>query len=646
YNTLINKPLVVNKNPYRISAVIADVPRNSNIPFNMLLPFKDFERNNNVTVNNWLSNYSESYTFVTTPKNYNSAKFDAALIGFKNKYLPADNAKRTKFHLQPLKEVHTNEMYGGTLYATPGILIIAFLLMGSIVLLTACINFVNLATAQSFKRSKEIGIRKTLGSSKWGITARFLGETFAITAIASVVGLLLADWFLDAFNNYLAFVVDFNLHIDATIIVFLIALAVVITLLAGFYPARVMSSFTPIIALKSTIKAKNTGFSNRFSLRKALIVVQFVVTQILIIGTVVVATQMNYFYSKDTGYRKEGILTVEVPSNDQQKIDKFRSLMAVQPSVQSVSFNSGPPTSASNGFSEIRLPRAASSDNMSIERKFVDQDYLRTYEIKLVAGRELTKTDHVMLNDSIMNYNVLINQKAVASLGFKSPDDAIGKQLLINDREYGTVVGVTADFYNTSLQNQVSPCLLFNGGNWVNNVAIRTSAINDEQFNKALQQSWESVYPDNVYKVSTLNEYIRNRAFYILEDIMFQGFRIFVGLAIVIGCMGLYGLVSFLALQRQKEIGIRKVLGSSVKGIVYLFTKEFTWLIVIAFLVAAPLGYLAMNTWLQTFANRIDLHAGYFVLAFVLSVIVAGFTISFQSVKAAVANPVKSLRSE
>ncbi|RYY26754.1 MAG: ABC transporter permease, partial [Chitinophagaceae bacterium] len=559
YGALINKSVVINRQPYRISAIIENMPRNSNIPCNMILPFKDFEKRNAATVNNWLSNYSESYTFVTLPENITPSGFDASLVAFKNKYLPADYSKRITYHPQPLKQVHTDEKYGGTLYATPGILVLAFIVMGSIVLLTACINFVNLATAQSIKRSKEIGIRKTLGSKKWQLMLRFLGETFVVTSIASILAVLMADWFLGAFNNYLAFIVDFGLQIDWTVVVFMVVLTLFITAVAGFYPAKIMASFKPILALKNGIRSRNTGFNNRFSLRKALVVTQFAVTQILIIGTVVVATQMNYFYNKHLGYRKEGLLTVEMPGNDQQKLERFKTLLHSRPSVEAVSFNSGPPTSASNGFSEVRLPQAANADNQSMERKFVDNYYLKTFDIRLVAGRDLQQSDRVLLNDSSIQYNVLVNHKAVQKLGFQTPDEAIGKHIVVNNREQATIVGVTDDFYNTSLQRPVQPCILFYGLNWVNMAGIRLNQPADASLNSFIKQSWESVYPDNIYKINTLDEYIRHKAFYVLEDIMYQGFKIFVGIAIVIGCMGLYGLIAFLSAQRQKEIGIRKV---------------------------------------------------------------------------------------
>jgi ABC-type antimicrobial peptide transport system permease subunit len=646
YAGLIGKTIIVNKNSYRISAILEDMPRNSSVSCHLLLPFKVFEKDNPVVMKNWRDLWSESYVFVTLSKNYSKSSFDAALVGFKNKYLDADRAAHHTFHPQPLAEVHTDERYGGTYYATPGILILAFVIMGVIVLLTSCINFINLAIVQSLKRAKEIGIRKTLGSSKTAIILRFMGETLVLITIASVIAVFLANYFLKAFNEYLLFIVELDLRIDSTIILFLVALALLITFIGGYYPAKVMASFHPIQALKHSIKAKHTGFTSRFSLRKFLVITQFTVSQLLIIGTIVVANQMDYFRTRDLGYQKAGIFTVELPENNAQKRNVFRNKLMADPHVKNVSFNSGPPTSASNGFTTLRRKEAPKTANFGTERKFVDPHYLSTFQIKLVAGRDLLESDKVTLGDSGRNYNILLNKKAIAALGYKSPDEAIGQQVLVQDQEYGNIVGVTSDFFNAPLQQEVQPCLLFYGTNWVGTASISLTNTEAKNTLAMIEKEWQGLFPDHIYKGMTLQYYIDHKAFYIIEDIMYQGFKVFVALALLIGCMGLYGLVAFLALQRQKEIGIRKVLGSSVNGIVYLFSKEFTWLVFISFLVAAPLGYLAMKSWLQTFANRIDLHAGFFVVALLLSLVIAAITVGFQAVKAAIANPVKSLRTE
>ncbi|MFT3823421.1 MAG: ABC transporter permease [Chitinophagaceae bacterium] len=647
YNDIIGKVITVNKTDYKVTAVLQDIPRNTNVPFKMLVSFKNFAAKNPNLMQSWKESWSDIYTFVTLPEGGSVARIDAGMKAFTNKYLPAEEAPRYTFHLQPLSQVHTDETYDGTNYATPGILIIAFVTMGLIVLLTACINFINLATAYAVKRAKEIGIRKTLGSGRWQLIVRFMSETLVLVMLAALVALLIASQFIGAFNNYLAFIVDLGLHIDKTVIYFLVALVLFITLLAGYYPARIMSGYQPIQALKNTITAKNTGFANRFSLRKTLVVTQFVITQLLIIGTIVVATQMHYFRSRDLGFSKNDILTVNMPDNDQQKQALLRTQLMSQSGIKSVSFSSGPPTSASNSFSDFRHKSAGPEEKYSIEKKYVDPAYLSTYNIKLVAGRNLQESDKVTLNDSVRNFNAVVNEKTIRTLGYKSASEALGQVFTIDGRNDVTIVGVTDNFFNVPLQQEINPCCMFYGTNWVNMAAIKfnnpQAAGNTMAF---IQSSWQKLYPDQFFKSLMLDEYFKVKAFYVMEDIMYQAFKIFAVLSIIIGCMGLYGLVSFLALQREKEIGIRKVLGSSVSGIVYLFSREFAWLVLIAFAVAAPLGYFVMSSWLQTFAHRINVSAVHFILAFSLSIIIAGLTIGFQSVKAAMANPVKSLRSE
>lgn len=645
YNNLIGKTIIINKKNYRITGILKDMPRNSNVACNIILPFKDFERNNPALMHNWIDTYSSQYVFVTLASNYSAAEFDKALVDFKNKNLDAEHAKRITYHPQLLTKVHTDEKYGGTLYATPSVLITAFILMGVIVLITACINFINLATVQSLKRSKEVGIRKTLGSRKYQLVLQFMSETFILILLASLLSLLLANWFLNAFNQYLLFTVDLGLHIDYSIIIFLLALGVFITFLAGFYPAKILSGYDAVKALKGGIKTEHTGFRKRFSLRKILVVTQFVVTQLLIIGTIVVASQMKYFYSYDTGYTKDKILTIEMPVNDAQKFDLFKTRLLSNTNIKNVTFSSGPPTSSSNSFGDIRLPSAPETDNINVEKKFVDDAYLKTYGIHVLAGRDLWVNDKLTLSDSTNTLNILLNKKAVIKLGLLSPENAVGKKIVLQNKQSATIVGVTDDFYNVSLQNEVNPCLLFYATNWVNMASVKLNN-NNASVNSFIQKAWQSVYPEQVYKSATIDEYMYNHAFYVLEDVMYKGFKIFVVISILIGCMGLYGLIAFMAVQRQKEIGIRKVLGASVNTILYMFSKEFLWLVLIAFLIAAPLGYTAMNSWLQTFTNKINLTAMYFMAALFISLMIAAGTILFQAVKAATANPIKSLRSE
>jgi ABC-type antimicrobial peptide transport system permease subunit len=527
YDKLIGKTITVNKNNYKISAVLQDIPRNTNIPFKVLLPFKDFFNRNPALVDNWKEVYSQNYTFVTLPNDYTASQFEASLVPFKNKYLNKQAASAITYHAQPLAKVHTDELYGGTLYATPSILITAFLCMGIIVLLTACINFINLATVLSLKRAKEVGIRKTLGSRKWQLMLQFMCETFIVTTFAAVIGVLVAREFLAAFNNYLSFVIDLGLHIDRSIIYFLAALIILITILAGYYPARTLAGYNAIKALKHSISAKGSGFNNVFSLRKILVVTQFAVSQLLIIGTIVVATQMNYFYSRDLGYKKDGILTVDIPENDEKKLALFRNQLLSQPSIEDVSFNSGPPTSATNSYGDFRRKDMTEKEKIGMERKFVDPGYLTTYDIKLLAGRNLYESDKVKLNDSASSYNVVVNKKAITSLGFKNASSALNQTVVINERDNATIVGITEDFQNVSLQRNLEPVVLFYGTNWVGMAAIK---LNDTRAANALpfiQKSWQDIFPDYFYKAQPLSDYFKYRAFYIIEDIMFPGLQNF-----------------------------------------------------------------------------------------------------------------------
>lgn len=647
YNDVIGKVITINKNDYRVTAVLQDVPRNANITFKVLISFKSYAARNPNIMQSWKDTYSNSYTFVTLPERVSPVHIEAGMQSMVKKYMDQEAAARYTLRLQPLLQVHTDTTYGGTYYVTPGILLVAFISMGLIVLLTACINFINLATAYAAKRAKEIGIRKTLGSGRWQLIVRFMSETLVLVSLAALAGVFIADRFIGSFNNYLAFIVDLGLHIDSTVIYFLVALVLLITLLAGYYPARMMAGYKPIDALKNGITVKNAGFSNRFSLRKALVVTQFAVTQLLIIGTIVVATQMHYFYSRDLGFSKKDILTVPVPENDARKLALLRNELMEQSNISNVSFSSGPPTSASNSFGDFRNKAAGTAEKYSVERKFIDPNYLSTYNIKLAAGRDLRESDKTDLSDTVNRYNALVNEKAARTLGYNSPEEALGKVFILNEKDEVTIVGVTGNFYNVSLQRNINPCILFYSTNWVNMAAVKMSNLQQAAGTMAfIQQKWQQLYPDQFFKPLMLDEYFRVKAFYVMEDIMYQAFRIFSVLSIIIGCLGLYGLIAFLSLQREKEIGVRKVLGASVSGIVYLFSKEFTWLVLIAFSLAAPLGYFAMNSWLQTFAHRIDLRAIHFILAFVLSLGIAAVTIGYQAVKAAVANPVTSLRRE
>ena len=642
YDELLGKTLIVNQEPYRVSGVLRDVPSTSNVVFNVLLSTQSYERERPWLEDAWGSVNSNWFTFVLLPESENPSKLESQLVGFKDKYHDEEKAAKQSYYLQPLPEVHTDEQYEGTIYATPAILIGAFVTMGVIVLLTACINFINLATAQSVRRAKEIGIRKTLGGVRSQLMLQFLVETLAITLLAAVVAFLLAEWFVDAYNQYLSPVIDFGLAIDGSVVYFVVALCLVITLLAGYYPARVLSGYRPVEALKQSMNQPKSGFAGKFSLRKVLVVTQFVISQLLIIGTIVIAMQMRYVRNLDLGFRKDDMAVVYVPENDQQKLEAFRNRITNQAAVARVSFSSGPPISSSNSWTGAYNPLRGEDEKYSIERKSVDPQYLETFGLELLAGRNLREEDKVV--DSLNSYNVLLNERAVKIFGYGNPEEALGQVQIQGDNK-ATIVGVVRDFNNASLQEEIHPCFLFYS-DWIGIAAIQLTEQQPIHQLSFIEDAWEQTYPDYFYEAMTMEEYFEEGAMYVLQDIMYQAFKIFAFLSIVIGCLGLYGLVSYLSLQRQKEIGVRKVLGATVPQIVYLFSKEFTLLVLLAFVIAAPLGYFAMQAWLETFVYRIDLSVAYFALALLASVGIAWVTVGYKSVRAALANPVDALRSE
>ncbi len=645
YAELLGKTLLINKHPHEISSVIEDIPRNSNVTFNLLLPYQTFENLNKDWVDNWYNTNSGSYVFITMEEGQTPEEVEKRFPQLVSKYYNEKTATRKSFHLQPLTDIHTNEDYDGTVYTTPSVLITAFVMMGIIVMLTACINFINLATAQSVRRAKEIGIRKTLGSLRRQIIVQYMGETLLLIVIATLIGLWLAQEFILAFNSYLSVVIDYGLQLDYTVFYFLVALLLLTVLLAGYYPAQVLASFRPAEALKQSFSAKNTGFAGKFSLRKTLVVVQFVISQILLIGTIVVAAQINYAREGDLGFRKDNIIMAYLPENDWQKVEAFRQELSNYSDIRHYSFFSAPPMSSSNSWGSYYNPADLSDEKHGLLRKFIDPSYIQTFDLELLAGRNLTENDKVFLNDSTKRYNALLNEEAVRTLGFTSPEAAVGNVIRAGEREI-FVAGVLKDFFTTSLQNKIQPSILSYVTNSPNFVALHLHEAKSVHELPYLKAIWEKMYPDQFFTAYTMKDYFTVGAFYVIEDVMYQAFRIFSFLAIMIGCMGLYGLASYLALQRQKEIGVRKTMGASVRHITLLFTKEFTYLVIIAFLIAAPLGYLTMQAWLETFAYRIDLSVWFFVLTFGASLLIAWLTIGYKSLTAALRNPVESLRSE
>jgi ABC-type antimicrobial peptide transport system permease subunit len=499
------------------------------------------------------------------------------------------------------------------------------------IIVMACINFINLSTAQSVKRSKEVGVRKVMGATKIQLLEQFLGETGLLVFISVLLGVVAAATFLPGISRWLDLKLDIRQLRETSVILLILAIAVIIILLAGLYPAFVQSSFKPV----ESLKRKTTMSFRGINLRKGLVLLQFAISQILIVGTLVVAHQMNFFQNEDLGFNKEAVISFSIP--DDKKRDVLLQQLRNQSGIADISVSSGSPVAFSNaaGFSAPDL--GITKDDVT-EVKFVDDHYMDMFGLTLLAGEKITRKYQ---KDSIAK--IVVNETMVGKLGLKTPQDAIGKQI----RFWGSpanIIGVIKDFQSESKHKKRRPdILVYNPDNFYNaSIRLQTGSINKTI--ASVSKLWSTLFPDHVFEYEFIDEHIAS--WYKQEAKVYTAFKLFSTLAIIIGCLGLYGLVAFAAVQRTKEVGIRKVLGASILDISTLFAKEFVILIGLAFLIAVPVAYYFMHGWLENFAYHVNIDSSTFIIAIAVSFVIAAITISFQAIKAALANPIVSLRTE
>jgi len=615
----------------RITGVLQNLPGNTDFPIDIAISFKTTE---NATSTDWVSTYTDLNTYVILPPNMSEAQFNKNLLSFTKKHKPAEYATNILV-AQPLSTIHTDKRFGNyNNHIFSNELLMALSLIGIFLLVIACINFINLATAQAVNRAKEVGVRKVLGSRKKQLIAQFLSETFIITFSAVIIAILIAITILPLLNTLLS--TKATMQFNGTLLLFLSALVVVVTFLSGFYPAIVLSGFNPITALKSKFTSKTVG---GISLRRGLVVLQFVIAQALIMGTLVVVSQMNYFRTTSMGFDKDAIVAVGVPGDSASltKIDALKAQLLQQSGVKEVNFSLF--TIADNGHwnSDFVFNGSGKKTDFAADLRWADANVFKTYGLQILAGRAYLPSDTVR--------EFVVNETLVKMLGFKNPQDVIGKKMNFWGGQINApIVGVVKDFNTSSLAKPMLPVALAPYKDMYRTVGIKIQSKDAKQTLAAIEKVWNAFYPEYIYNHIFLDEKIER--FYQQEDQLAQLYKLFAGIAIFISCLGLYGLISFMAIQRTKEVGIRKVLGASVGSIVYLFSKEFTLLIGIAFLIAAPLSYYFMHQWLENFTYKISISGSLFILTILASVIIAWITVGYRALRAAHANPVRSLRTE
>jgi ABC-type antimicrobial peptide transport system permease subunit len=631
--------------PLTVAGIVKDLPQNSDLIFNDFISFatvKNSPFKNEFGFDQW-GMFGGTQAFVKLAPGTDTVLLNKQLAAFANERVMVAAGETKIFRLQSLSDIHFNSDYTDdfsrqvhlpTLY---GLMAIAVF-----ILIIAAINFINLSTAQSVERSKEVGIRKVLGSNKRSLVIYFLTETFLLTAAAVLLSLLTVKPLLDAFSAFMPNGVALHLFSWPTLL-FLLLITLFTTLLSGLYPAKILSAFQPVQSLKGSTGLKG---NQRGYLRIGLVVFQFTISLVFIIGSLVINNQIRYMLNKDLGFKKEAIITFDTNRAYAKTLprvlaEKIQSL----PQVDMVSLSQGPPSDKGHWGTFLKY-KGKDELRADCHLEFGDKNFVPLYQLKLVAGRNLYTSDTIN--------EVLINEACAKALGFKTPADAIGKfvESGISDgpsKKIIPVVGVVADFHAVTLRDQIKPVFIVSSQEICRfvNVKLSLGGYTGEQLQRTIAdigKAYASVYPNEKFDYHFFDDTIRK--FYEREQQMKQLMNTGMTIAIVISCLGLFGLAAFTARQRTKEIGIRKVLGASVGNIAALLSKDFLRYVFIAALLASPIAWYAMHKWLQGFAYSAPISWWMFVVAGMMAMFIALVTVSFQSVKAALANPVKSLKAE
>ena len=640
----LGKTLTLNRRrDYTITAVFKDAPVNTQLKPDILLSYPTFIKlvgpnNNPETAWQW----DGCLTYLLLRKDADPKVVEKKFVPVVEKFTAAEmkkfNAAAT-YYLEPLIDIHLNSHYigepapngdGKTTYL---LLAIAFFIA-----VIAWVNYINLATARAVSRAKEVGIRKTVGSERRQLIIQFLSESALLNFIALVLALVIVIIAIPGFNKLSGQNLSFSLFNKASFWSALVGLFFIGVFFSGLYPAFVLSGFKPIDVLKGKLIATTKGAL----LRKGLVVFQFTASLFLLIGTLAVYQQIQYMRKQSLGLDIDQTLVVRPPmvtdSTYTQRMDAFKETLNQQTSIKGVVISMSIPGEAVGwNAGGIKLVGTDESTQKQYRVVGVDHDYMKQYGIKLIAGRYFSKDFGT--DDSA----VIFNKKGFEQLGLNKPEDAVGKRIDFWGSRY-TIVGVAENFHQQSLRDAFEPLIFRLIPDVQGYLSIKTPASNASETIALVKSNWNRFFPGNTFEYFFLDDHFDQQ--YRADQRFGQVFGLFTLLAILVACLGLFGLASFTTVQRTKEIGVRKVLGASVLRILKLLYQEFAILLVIAFVIAVPLAWLIVSNWLQGYAFRINIHWYYFVLPFLTIMIVALLTVSFQSIKAAIANPVKSLRTE
>lgn len=611
-----------------VTGVLEEIPASSSLKFDFLMSY-DLWWKTNDWAKEWDNNGPRCYVLLAA-----NTSVDKVNAKIKNYIKTKVKDSNVELFLQNYGESYlysnwdSGKQNGGRIEYVR-----IFSVVGIIILLIACINFMNLATARSLKRAKEIGVRKVAGAGKKQLIGQFIGESLFVSFLALCLSLLIAFLLLPAFNALTDKHLVINIT-DPSFLVLILLLTLITGIIAGSYPALFMSSLKPITVLKGVLKLK----SGATYFRKGLVVFQFALSIILILGMIVIYRQIDYIHNKNLGFAKEDLLYMPLEGELQKNFMTFKQELLKQPGIKSISSAQSNPLETGSSTAGVRWPGKDTTKLILFSSNPITYDYIKTMSIGLVAGRDFSP------DYSTDTLNYLINEASARKIGYKDP---VGKELTMwGDK--GTIIGVMKDYHHNSLHVPIEPLILRlfkkSWKTYWGNIIIRTEAGKTRQAIASMEKVFRQFNPGFPFKYYFTDDEIANR--YKAEHTVSKLSRYFAFLAIFISCLGLFGLVTFTAEQRIKEIGIRKVLGASVPGIVQMLSKDFLKLVILSAVIAFPVAWWAMNKWLEDFAYRVSIGWWVFLVAGIVALLIALFTVSFQAIKAAIANPVRSLRTE
>ena len=625
---------------FKVTGIIDDFPSNTDFPFSMLVSYASMPLLFEERMSDWVSVNDEHTVYVVLQDEAKVKDVEKQIAEIHAANVAKDLSAYRHYFLQPLREVHFDPNFGTFSRRTiTHNTIFALELIVCCLLAVGCINYVNLSTAQSTLRSKEIGIRKIMGSNQKALIMQFLIETLLIVSIASFAALALLAVFMPSLVSMLGIQLSI-IFFDSSIWTTLALIIVIVTICAGLYPALLISKFNPITAIKNQF---TTGRIAGVSLRKTLVVVQFTATQVLAVATFIIIAQMDFFRSVDMGFdRTAVVVTMRLLDSDQSSLSSFESELRRLPFVENVAKSFTLPSGVDRNRSSRNIGRPDAEDvqdYQNYEYCAIDENFLDLYGIKLIAGRNLSPADS--------SKNILVNEALMRNLGYTNPRDIVGTELKIGGDGMVRVVGVINDYYGNSLKERVDNIALDAHAGRYRQVSVRLALAGDHNMTDVLtklEQTWKSIYPEHAFQFRFLDDNIA--MFYEQETKYSRLFQLFSMIFVFIGCLGLYGLITFIANRKGKEIAVRKTLGASVINIIVMFSREYVALITVSFALAIPIAWYGVNEWLMNFEHHIDVEWWLFAAPGVIVMMIAIAVVCMKSFSAAMANPVDKLRNE